>query len=231
MALRPAAPENQAAVASRLRASAWLAVASGLGGIAGVILLAGFFALELHADDAPLGTASDLAGMSVGLLIPAAVALSGYLPDRRRVRALQAAGITLMAITAVCGPLLVMGAVNFTIENPVSAVSSYLVIGWIALVSRMLMGVAPFGPRVTRLGQLMGLAMLTALVLVGIALTLPSMSWPQLVVGGAGLVIGVPAWALTPVWALFLGQALLRAARSPTAFPVLAKENSDGFLG
>jgi hypothetical protein len=229
--LTPAAPADQAAVASRLRAAGWLAVASGLGGMAGVILLAGFFALELHTDDAPLGTASDLAGMSVGLLIPAAVALSAYLPDRRRVRALQAAGITFMAITAVCGPLLVMGAVNFNIENPVSAVSGYLVVGWIALVSRMLRGIPPFGPRVTRLGQLMGLGMLTALVLVGSALPLPSMSWPQLVVGGAGLVIGAPAWALTPVWSLFLGQALLRAARPPAASPVLAKENSDGFLG
>ena len=146
-------------------------------------------------------------------------------------RALQAASITLMAIGALCGPLLVMGAVNFNIENPVSAVSSYLVIGWIALISRMLRGVAPFGPRVTRLGQLMGLAMLTALVLVGIALTLPSMSWPQLVIGGAALVIGAPAWAATPVWSLFLGQALLRAARPPAPFPVRTKENSDGFLG
>jgi hypothetical protein len=157
--------------------------------------------------------------------------LCAYLPDRRRVRVLQAAGITLMAITAICGPLLVTGALSFAVEAPVSAISSYLVAGWIALVSRMLRGVAPFGPWVTRFGQVIGVALLFGVVLVGIALPLPWMSWPQLVIVGAGLLIAAPAWVLTPVWCLFLGQALLRAARSPAALPVLAKENSDGFLG
>ena len=224
-------PADQAASASRLRGAGWSAIASGLGGIAGVVLLTGFFALELHADDAPLGTANDLSGVSVGLLIPAAVALSAYLPDRRRVRALQAAGITLMAIAAICGPLLVVGALDFNVEAPVSAISSYLVAGWIAVVSRMLRGVEPFGPRVTWFGQLIGLGLLSGLVLVGIALPLPWMSWPQLVIGGAGLVVAAPAWALAPVWSLFLGQALLRAARPAAALPMLAKENSNGFLG
>jgi hypothetical protein len=214
-----------------VRGAAWAAMVSGAGGIAGVIALAGFFALERDASNAPLGTASDLSSVLVALLIPAAAALSAYLPARRRVRALQAAGITVMAITAVCGPLLVAGAVDFNVETPVSAISGYLVAGWVGVVSRMLRGVCPFGPAVTRLGQFIGVGLLAGLVLVGIALPLPWMSWPQLVIGGAGLVIGAPAWALVPVWSLFLGHALLRAGRSPAAWPVRAKENSDGYPG
>jgi hypothetical protein len=43
----------------------------------------------------------------------------------------------------------------------------------------MLRGVGPFRPGVTRLGQFIGVGLLAGLVLVGIALPLPWMSWPQ----------------------------------------------------
>jgi len=43
-------------------------------------------------------------------------------------------------------------------------------------------------------------------VIVGLGLLLPWMSWPQLVVFGVGLLVGLPAWLSIPVWFVILGR-------------------------
>jgi hypothetical protein len=48
---------------------------------------------------------------------------------------------------------------------------------------------------------------------------LPWMSRPQLIVAGVGAGIGAIAWLILPVWYLFLGQDLARAARRRTDHP------------
>ena len=45
-------------------------------------------------------------------------------------------------------------------------------------------------------------------VIVGLGLLLPWMSWPQLVVFGVGVRIGLPAYLGIPVWFVFLGRHL-----------------------
>jgi len=49
---------------------------------------------------------------------------------------------------------------------------------------------------------------LAGYVVVGLGLLLPWMSWPQLVVFGVGVVIGLPAYLGIPVWFVLLGRYL-----------------------
>ena len=106
------------------RVAARCAYGAGIGGIVVSLLFIGFYTLEIqHPGDAPLGTASDVAGVTIGLLIPAALALGGYLPARRSATVIQAAGIMAMAVGAVAGPLIVAGLLSFDVATPISAAS------------------------------------------------------------------------------------------------------------
>jgi hypothetical protein len=217
---RDPAPAGRAAAQVGTRAPARCAYGAGIGGIVVSLLFIGFYTLEIqHPGDAPLGTASDVAGVTIGLLIPAALALGSYLPARRSARVIQAAGIMAMAVGAVAGPLMVAGLLSFDVETPISVASVLVIFGWVALVSRMLAGGGAFRSRVTRFGQLLGQAVVAALVLIAVGLPLPWMSLPQLVVAGVGAGIGAIAWLILPVWYLFLGQDLARAARRQTDHP------------
>jgi hypothetical protein len=220
----PAGQTAQADHAGRgisIRTAARCAYGAGIGGMVVSLLFIGFYTLEIrHPDDAPLGTASDVAGVTIGLLIPAALALNAYLPARRSTRIIQAAGIAAMATDAAAGPLLVAGLLDFNIATPISAVSILLIFGWVTLVSRMLAGTGTFRPRVTRFGQRLGQAALVALALIAVGLPLPWMSLPQLILAGTGAGIGAITWLILPAWYLFLGQNLTRAALRPqAAFP------------
>ena len=221
---RETAPAGRAAsrVGTRVgtRVAARCAYGAGIGGIVVSLLFIGFYTLEIqHPGDAPLGTASDVAGVTIGLLIPAALALGGYLPARRSATVIQAAGIMAMAVGAVAGPLMVAGLLSFDVATPISAASVLVLFGWVALVSRMLAGSGAFRPRVTRFGQLLGRAAVAALIVIALGLPLPWMSRPQLIVAGVGAGIGAIAWLILPVWYLFLGQDLARAARRQTDHP------------
>ena len=55
---------------------------------------------------------------------------------------------------------------------------------------------------------MMGTGTLAGYVIVGLGLLLPWMSWPQLVVFGVGLLVGLPAWLSIPVWFVILGRCL-----------------------
>lgn len=222
----PPAPADQAVPrlsALRSTVAAHCAYGAGIGGIAGGLAFIGFYAFQIrHPQDAPLGTASDLSGVTIGLLIPAGLALAAYLPDRRSTRVIQAAGITAMAVAAVAGPLMVAGVLDFNVETPISAVSVLVLGGWIFAVSRMLQHAGAFRARVTRFGQAVGKAILAGIAIIVCGLPLPWMSVPQLIVFGAGALIGVVAWLSMPAWFLFLGQDLARVPRSGQGQPAKA---------
>ena len=56
----------------------------------------------------------------------------------------------------------------------------------------------------------MGAAVLAAVPLVGLSLLLPARSLPQYLVGGAGLLLAVPAFTAFPIWLLLLSNRLHR---------------------
>jgi len=155
------------------------------------------------------GPANDVVGsLATALMIPVALALGRHLPKRRAARISQAAGITAMALLTIGGPLLVLGVLSFEIQTPI-AVAAYIVLSlWLFLINRWSRMSDSLPPRVTRFGEFVGTGTLAGYVIVALGLSLPWMSWPQLVVFGIGLLIGLPAWLSIPIWFLLLGRNL-----------------------
>ena len=155
------------------------------------------------------GTASDLVGsLSVAFMIPVALVLGGGLPQRRAARLTQAAGLTAMALLTVGGPLLVLGVLAFEIETPIAMAAWIILCVWLLLVNRRLRLSGALPVRLARLGEALGTGALAGYVVVGLGLLLPWMSWPQLLVFGVGILIGLPAYLGIPVWFVLLGRHL-----------------------
>jgi hypothetical protein len=113
-----------------------------------------------------------------------------------------------MALLTIGGPLLVLGVLTFDVQTPI-AIGAWITISlWLLLVNRWLRlsDVLPY--RVARLGELVGAGFLAGYLVVGLGLLLPWMSWPQLVVFGVGILIGLPAYLGIPVWFVLLGRHL-----------------------
>lgn len=206
---------------SSLERAICFAYAAGATGIlANLFFIALYVRLGLQAGrpegQTPLGSAGELAGpasdlmgsLATAFMIPVTLALAGRLPQRRTARVVQMAGLTAMAVLAAGGPLLVLGVLAFEVETAI-AVGAWVVLSlWLLLINLWLRLSGDLRPRVARLGELLGAAMLAGYVIVGLGLLLPWMSWAQLVVFGAGILIGLPAWLCIPVWFLLLGRHL-----------------------
>ncbi len=202
--------------------AARFAYAAGFTGIlANLFLIAMFVVLGLQAGgpeaQTSLGPAGELSGpasdllgsLSVACMIPVALALGGRLPRRRAVRLTQVAGLTAMAVLILGGPLLVLGVLAFEVETPIAMAAWVVLCLWLLLVNRWLRLSDALSVRVARLGEALGAGLLAGYVVVGLSLLLPWMSWPQLVVFGFGVLVGLPAYLVgIPVWFLLLGRHL-----------------------
>lgn len=163
------------------------------------------------AGDLP-GSASDLMGsLSVAFMIPVALALGRRLPQRRSARLTQASGLTAMALLTVGGPLLVLGVLTFEIETPIAMAAWVVLCIWLLLVNRRLRLSEALPVRVARLGEALGAGLLAGYVIVGLGFLMPWMSWPQLMVFGVGVLIGLPAYLGIPIWFVLLGRDLGRS--------------------
>jgi hypothetical protein len=217
-------PASRVGPISNDRMAARFAYAAGATGILANLCLVALYVLLGHQGGSPeggtllgsafhvAGSASDLLGsLAAALMIPVALALGGRLTRRRAVRFTQAAGLTAMLFLSVGGPLLVLGLLPFEVST-LNAVGSYMVLClWLFLTNRWLLRSGAIRPRLARFGELVGAGALAGYVVVGLGLLLPWMSWPQLVVFGVGVLIGLPAWLCIPAWFLFLGRHLGRS--------------------
>ena len=205
--------ESTAGKSSAKRTSLFAYAAGATGILANLFLVAFYIMLGLQAggqeDGTPLGSASDLTGsLSVVFMIPVALALAGSLPQRRATRFTQAASLTAMVLLSVGGPLLVLGVLAFEVETPI-AMAAYVILSlWLLLVNRWLRLAGALPVRLARLGEVLGAGALAGYVVVGLSLLLPWMSWPQLVIFGGGVLIGLPAYLGIPVWFVLLGRHL-----------------------
>jgi hypothetical protein len=191
---------------SNVKMTARFAHAAGYAGILGNLFLIAMYVLLGLQGGSPAGgtlvgsafhvsgTASDLLGsLSAAFMIPVALFLGARLPPRRAARLTQAAGLTAMA---------------FEVDTPI-AIAAYVVLSlWLLVVNRWLRLSDTFPSWLARFGELLGAGALAGYVVVGLGLLLPWMSWPQLVVFGVGVVIGLPAYLGIPVWFVLLGRYL-----------------------
>ena len=196
---------------TNVQRAAHFAYAAGAAGILANLLLIAFFALQAGrpGDGPSLGTANDLVGSpATAFMIPVALALSAWLPDRRLTRTTQVVGVSAMAVLTVGGPLLVFGVLAFNVQAPIMVAAWMVLRLWLFLVNRGLRFSGALRPRVARFGEFLGTGTLAGGVVVGLGLLLPWMSWAQLVVFGVGGVLGVVGMLGIPLWFLLLGRHL-----------------------
>lgn len=158
---------------------------------------------------ATFGMANDLVGsLGTAFMIPVALALSAWLPERHFCRIVQVLGVSAMAMLVVGGPLLVLGVLEFEVQAPI-VVGAWVILSlWLFHVNRWLRSSGDLPPRTARFGELMGALVLAAGAVAGPGVLLPWTSVPQLILFGAG---GVLAMIGTPFWFLFLGRRLGRS--------------------
>lgn len=194
--------------------AALFAYAAGVTGILANLLLIAFFALQVGRPENGtwLGSANDLVGsLGSAFMIPVALALSAWLPDRRSSQFVQFVGLSAMAILVAGGPLLVAGVLEFEVQAPI-VMGAWVVLSlWLFLVNRWLRSSGAFPTRTARFGEAVGTLVLIAAGVAGLGLLLPWMSLPQLILFSAGGVLAATGMIGTPFWFLLLGRHLGRS--------------------
>ena len=143
---------------TRVRRTALFAHAAGAAGILANLSLIDFYALQAsHPENngTSLGSANDLLVGSLGtaFMIPVALTLSAWLPERRSARITQVVGVSAMAVLTVGGPLLVLGVVAFDVQATIAVAAWMVLCLWLFLVSRWLRSSAALRSRVARFGE------------------------------------------------------------------------------
>ncbi len=195
----------------------WTALSAYAAGVAGIlanIFLIALFALQENrpVQAASFGTANDLMGsLGAAFMIPVAVALSAWLPERRFCRIIQVLGLSSMAILVVGGPVLVLGVLEFEVQAPIMMGAWVILSLWLFLVNRWLRSSGVLPPRTARFGEAIGGLVLIAGGIAGLGLLMPWMPLPQLILFVAGGVLAVIGMLGTPFWFLLLGRHLGRS--------------------
>jgi MFS family permease len=198
-----------------VRMAAGFAYAAGATGILANFFLIAFFALQAGNPESgtSLGSANDLVGsLGTALMVPVALVLSAWLPDRRLGRIAQVLGLSAMAVLTVGGPLFALGVLAFEVQAPV-AVAAWMVLSlWLLLINRWLRLSGILLPRLARLGEFLGAGTLAGGAAVGLGLLLPWMSVrPQLALFSVGGVFTAIGMLGTPFWFLLLSRHLRRS--------------------
>lgn len=79
---------------------------------------------------------------------------------------------------------------------------------WLLLVNRWSRHSGTLRSRLARFGEFVGACTLSGGAVVGPELSLPWMSWPQMIFFGVGGFLGLVGWLGLPVWFLLLGRHL-----------------------
>jgi hypothetical protein len=195
----------------------WAALSSYVAGVTGILanlFLIGFYTLQVGSPENGtwLGSANDLVGsLGTAFMIPVALALSAWLPERLAGRIIQVLGLSAMTILVVGGPLLVLGVLEFEVQAPIM-IGAWVVLSlWLFLVNRWLRSSRALPPRTARFGELLGALVLAAGAVAGAGSLLPWMSLPQLILFSTGGVLAMIGMLGIPFWFLLLGRHLGRS--------------------
>lgn len=196
----------------RIRVVERWGLVAGVTGVAGNVLLIALWTLALPGvgDYDWTGPANDVMGgiVSTGATIPVALALGALVGSRPLVRVTTLLAASAMAAVVVSSTLLVTDAIPFEVQVLVAVPAIMVMFGWTAVIGRdgAVTRLLPLG--LARLAVAIGVSGCLGFVLAGTSLLLPWESVAQYVVGGAGLLVGAPAFLAFPIWLILLSNRL-----------------------
>lgn len=178
-------------------------------GAVGALALILFYALELsHPAPYVFGTISDITGAAWNvLLLPLVIGFGTTSLPARGGRPIRAVTVAATAAGAVASTLLVAGALSFEVSTSITVVAALIQAAWLFTISRGLRS-SPALSRLSRLGQLIGVAIFGGALLIAVSLLFGWAPTVQLVLMAPGLAGGVLAWISWPVWVFLLARAL-----------------------
>lgn len=188
---------------------------AGVTGVVGNLLLVALYTLALPGvgDFDWTGPANDVMSgvVSTGATIPVALALSSLI-RRSAVRVVTFAVVVVLAVGVVASVLLVAGVIAFETQVVIAIPAIVLIFGWTAVIGYAGARRRVLSRPLANWATAMGVAGVAGLLVAAPSLLLPSGSVAQYAVGGAGLVIGVPAYLAFPIWLIALSSRI-RASR------------------
>jgi hypothetical protein len=205
----------------------WGLLAAVTGIVSNALLLALFTVAQRNSSYEWTGPANDVIGaVSSGATIPVALALVTVLGETPALRLATRLAVGAMALIVALSLALVSGLIPFVVQGAAAGVVVVAMFGWVLVVGRTGRATGRLPGRLGRAAEVIGAAALVATPLVGLSLLLPAGSIPQYLVGGAGLLLAVPAFAAFPVWLLLVSNRLRehlaeREARAPELSTVI----------
>jgi hypothetical protein len=205
----------------------WGLLAAVTGMVSNALLLALFTVAQRNSSYEWTGPANDVIGaVSSGATIPVALALVTVLGETPALRLATRLAVGAMALIVALSLALVSGLIPFVVQGAAAGVVVVAMFGWVLVVGRTGRATGRLPGRLGRAAEVIGAAALVATPLVGLSLLLPAGSIPQYLVGGAGLLLAVPAFAAFPVWLLLVSNRLRehlaeREARAPELSTVI----------
>lgn len=205
-------PDAQALDDVRSRIDRWALVAGVTGCTANGLLLA-LWTVALpgnHAYDWT-GPANDVVGaVSVLAMIPMATGVRDLLGRPGRLPLLTGALIAGNCLMAGASALLVTGLIPFQVQAVVAIPVIVAQFAWLRSTGRWGALTRRLPRRLSRVAEVTGTAALVSLPLVGVAALTPRASMAQYLIGGAGVALGLTAFAALPVWQIALSRGTRR---------------------
>ena len=103
---------------------------------------------------------------------------------------------------------LVFKQLDFSVSTGISMGAMAVQAGWFLLAHRALLKTGGYPRRLTRLGKLIGGALLVGLAFAELAFAEQAPGWIRWGIGGAGFALGATAWAVWPYWYYLAGRHL-----------------------
>jgi len=149
---------------------------------------------------------------------PVALALKDLVRGSRALPVMTCLAVSAMVVIIALSMLLIVEVIPFSVQGIGAGVGVVAIFAWVGMVGHagLVSGVLPRA--LARWALTMGIAAPIGALLVGLSLLLPSGSLPQYVVGGAGLLLALPAFLAFPVWLIAL-SGRLRTHLDPTEHP------------
>jgi hypothetical protein len=190
---------------------------SGVLGVIANVLLIAFYALSLpwQAGERPyewVGGVNDFfVAAQYAALIPVAFGLRAAV-QRHRLGWIAWLGIAAMVLIVLLQALLLLGVMKFDVEGLAVSVCILVTFGWLLAIVRVGSRDGALTGRLATFGTALGIAFVSGVSLVGLALVLPKSSALQYGAFGIGGAFGSFAWLGFPLWLVWARGRLSRLA-------------------